>query len=1359
MRFRERLNGGGLHSLVLETQLYIFARQCALNLELKKPAEVARMGGRFMPAYYHELVGQAADLQEGGGGGWGGDFDEGASEGGRSSSSTALDPAEVELFALKSSWDVVKACDRYFARALNPGGSGVEPPPREVAAIRKSRVETSRFLAELLDFAQTRLLEYARLVAERGRDGDDFGDGGEGLMGSCVWELQERGFLPSQRNWIPLDDQAATAAAAVREKEEALDRTGRMRVEGGVVDVQAVSGQYFWDCDEEGEVFIPPQDPGVKRFNPMKAITGGDGVPSPQKSRRASNRITDFDDDEDESDDADNSDDGSGSGGAAAAAAVAAEAALSKVAAGEQPPSSPSAAAAAAAAVAATGGGGSDVGLWLLDRPEALEDAYLQLTHSLGQHNQRAGRIRAAARCWGRRVELLLERGEVGVAQARLSNLADLYQAEGWTPQAFWALHRLARCRRSLALSGRDEAGQATDTGDASYVSTVMRLAAVLKDPRVRSEGGKAAVDRAAAALLRDARSLAGNPAGSPGRGFSPPSPSADNAALASSSSHIFSGDSTSGVGGKRAYRLQCFADVSLSVVEEDGGGGEEGGEDSRRQRRRRRRRPDPLPAVHVGDRLLVSCVLTSHLPQAVTLDSLSLEMTLEGGGGGGGSGGVARGGQEASAGGRSGVGERSRRSSPRRNKVLRRLESVKTVVAGEDDLSPSRTPAPGAPQLQSPPPGTASHGAAALLASGADGSAGQGKGMVPGFQVPPIRTERSQSLSPRLSAASSSVSDVRESFIRVPTGNTGKGPVELLPGDNEVVFTLRPTMAGVITASRVSAAWGGVTLVQVLSGGGRGRGPSGVTLPSAWLGVPRPPPSAVVRPFRPQAALTVFPPSFLPLGKEGWLRVAVTAGTDTLRGARLRVTVGRGLAWGDAEASRVRWRRLSGGGAEEDDDGGCGAAEPERPAQARPGEEVTDMLVALEDVLRPGYVAEVSLRVRSTAEASPPAGGPRPAVAPSSHGVRAELEAWHSRHPATAAPASASDGGGGVSQSPDAAAADDAGVECRTYARAAIVPRLPFEARVAVTARQAGVVFAQTALVCTAPVALSLRSCELSRLEPGAEVLSDPNGFLNGESLPPGQPLRLAACLRRPSAATAAATAASAALAALSRGGEERKGSVGGGVPLAVHRLRYSIGAADGDGGGSGQADEIFVFDVCIPSPADGGGGRSGSPGGSRATGSGRAQRCLTTAVRPCDAGGAEDGKGGVTRLKLAEPRAFEFGVVDSEASGGGEDGAEDTAATTVTYQVVASPSDWMVGGLIRGSAKLEKKGSGLQVLCRVHLVPIRGGLVELPRLDVVVERGSAAPGEVEVWSPDLRKVLVLPPGDSASVCQARAP
>lgn len=63
-----------------------------------------------MPAYYHELIGQAADLQDAAGG-WGGDFDDGTLDSVKPSSA-ALDPAEVELFALKSSWDVVKACDR-----------------------------------------------------------------------------------------------------------------------------------------------------------------------------------------------------------------------------------------------------------------------------------------------------------------------------------------------------------------------------------------------------------------------------------------------------------------------------------------------------------------------------------------------------------------------------------------------------------------------------------------------------------------------------------------------------------------------------------------------------------------------------------------------------------------------------------------------------------------------------------------------------------------------------------------------------------------------------------------------------------------------------------------------------------------------------------------------------------------------------------------------------------------------------------------------------------------------------------------------------------------------------------------------
>lgn len=63
----------------------------------------------------------------------------------------------------------------------------------------------------------------------------------------------------------------------------------------------------------------------------------------------------------------------------------------------------------------------------------------------------------------------------------------------------------------------------------------------------------------------------------------------------------------------------------------------------------------------------------------------------------------------------------------------------------------------------------------------------------------------------------------------------------------------------------------------------------------------------------------------------------------------------------------------------------------------------------------------------------------------------------------------------------------------------------------------------------------------------------------------------------------------------------------------------------------------------------------------------------------------------------------------------------------------------------LLPSSLASTSQGGGLQVLCRVHLVPIRGGLVELPRLDVVVERGSAAPGEVSLLSLSCRTCRCL--------------
>lgn len=860
-------------------------------------------------------------------------------------------------------------------------------------------------------------------------------------------------------------------------------------------------------------------------------------------------------------------------------------------------------------------------------------------------------------------------------------------------------------------------------------MSTVMRLAAVLKDPRVRAEGGKVAVERAAAALIRDVRALAVPSSGSSRRRSA--SPDGDDSSVGAGGGFHATADAPP-EGGKHVYRLQCFADVNLSVVVEGGAG----------RKRRKATRVDPLPAVHVGDVLRVSCVFSSHLPEPVTLDGLSLEMSLDGG-----------------------AGDRpSARRSPSRQQLLRRLESVRTATGTDNAPSPAGSPssagqAAAAFNAQSPPSDALSAASLALTRDSTEDEA-NGEGLAANaasgagkkvrntqFVVPSIRTSRSQSFSPRKSfsgldsgslsritggkAASElprgghSRSPARHSIGTSPSTSplpppatvgsrlpktrsrpacSGRieGPVILLPGDTEVVFSLRPTLPGVITASKVSANWGGITLMDVLSGGRLASGgPAGVTLPSAWVGNPRPPPSAVVRPFRPLAALEVVPPRFLPAGKEGWVCVTIAPGPDTLRDAQVRVIVGRGLSWVDAGSSRVTWRRFG-------DEVGSGAAGVprgsascvEEPANAQVGEDAADILVDLQEVLRPGWKVEISLRVRSTAVVSTEA--PLP-FARRSCTIKAELQAWHSRPTVCAASSTTSDvdvtsaaaSGSRPSSAVDLGPSADVGVKQRTLARAGFSPRPPFEARVTVIPRPGGVVFAQVALVCMAPVALSLLSCEIVRLEPGAEVVADPNAFLKGEVMPPGQPLRLATCIRRQEK---------------SANGEGVKPANSAGAPLAVHRLRYAIEPqaassaelsrgernprhaekAGVDGGGS-QA-ESFIFDVCIPVPEE----RGGAGGGLQASDSTQARRNLTAFVRPSDIGGhlgngttvGEEENDVLLHLNLAEPRAFEFGVEGDEMARSG--GA---AGQSVTYQVVASPSDWMISGLVRGSTELTLK------------------------------------------------------------------
>lgn len=1235
---------------------------------------------------------------------------------------------------------------------------------------------------------------------------------------------------------------------------------------------------------------------GISCVDCAQILTGGDGAPSPRRSMQASSLMADFDDED--------SDETEGSGesssvtapGATRASGVrsVASAVATVVSTAMRPRQSLASRNLMGGNGDSNGGGGGPYstesrgrgGRSLAD-PAVLEDAYLQLTHSLAQHNQRAGRVRAAARCWGKRAELLLERGEVGIAQARLVRLADLYQvrvvcrmlpvwvagwvvafpgygrdasrnavrkqhmcdhrtavcygrqsscflsrpqdtisvssaaywqnadffialfvcltayvmlpfnitlagsraiaqfcciscirclnvgcitcaespplviffrlctgifsgivsqqSEGWLPQAFWTLHRLARCRRTIASSSTTNSGGCGGDGNASgsYVSTVMRLVALLRDPRVRSEGGSAAVNRAAAGLLRDAHALTLTT--SPSRAAEDDSPYRPDT------------QSAEGGGAEPAYKLQCFADVKASVLV----GCSEGDEKDRSWLWS----PGELPTVHVGDTLRVSCILTSHLPEAVTLDSLALEMTYEG---------RYVGGRETD----NGAHRRGSRTSmlPGGRRNLQRLESVKNM-SGVDDSPIPPSPASRAPAAKFRPPPPVVTATSALTESLTDMDASFGPAAAAAAATADrelmagqnFSKARSQSLSPRSknpaagnnfasvggigggavdarsvlalpdrskSTTRYSIGDSPESSPRLaadgPTviaplsraprhqqrspavcGATIDGPTQLEPGENIVIFSLRPAMPGIVTATRISISWGGVHLVGVLPQGGRGAA-VGATNPAAQLTVPvgaprpRPAPSAVVRPFRPQATLEILPPAFLPAGCGGWMRVVVTTGPDTMRGTRLRVGVGHGLAWGSVALARIRLRPVGsdvGGG----DDG------EERQALATAREDLAEVAVELPDRMRAGWRADVFLRVLSTAPAAPRledlfVSSTFRSPTPKACTVKAEMQAGHSRDAEDAAAKTPLSPPGNDSQ---------AGVECRIRARGIVQARLPFETRTTVMPRPGGVVLAEASLVCRAPVALVLRSCEIDELETGATVMANPNAHLDGELLPPGQPLRLAVCLRRDWRARVLATATEGFDGSKRTSIDSDFSSSGLPPPLAVLRLHYEIhhdGTEDDGTEDDGtpktaanedvsRENEKFIFDVTIPAPPE----RSEStvrslPASITSVGTGSIPQprvTLTAFVEPSDGGGSAKnvatGDGSMLELKLAEPRAFEFGVdVGSEAPDGAKAGAEQLA----TFQVAACPLDWMISGLVKGSAKL---GTEVRSLLRV--------------------------------------------------------
>jgi hypothetical protein len=196
MRFRERLKLKRLVSTVLETQIYIFARECQLYLEMQQPCEMAHCGSGFIPAFYNELLALA---------------------------SPDIPIARVELWALKAVWDVIKECGKFHANdnPLPPPGSKMFFSTSQVLETNAAQLaSTSAELSELLWFAVDRLLECAKCVSST-----------QVLKKSGVWELQDRGYLEELQQWVP---------------------SGRPDL-GATQDDMNVS---FWDSDEEGDVCL-----------------------------------------------------------------------------------------------------------------------------------------------------------------------------------------------------------------------------------------------------------------------------------------------------------------------------------------------------------------------------------------------------------------------------------------------------------------------------------------------------------------------------------------------------------------------------------------------------------------------------------------------------------------------------------------------------------------------------------------------------------------------------------------------------------------------------------------------------------------------------------------------------------------------------------------------------------------------------------------------------------------------------------------------------------------------------------------------------------------------------------------------
>ncbi len=212
MAFRERLLSRTLHSVVFESQLYIFAREMQLLLETCSLIEMVGCAFSFIPAYYRQL---------------------------RLRNDVA--PAQAELWAIKASWDIVTMYPRYqhYSKKLSRQVTRYSATTDTEYDREKNEVcNTSGQLCEVLFFMIDRLMGCARQLSSF-----------DCLSRSPVWDIYAYGFWRDAQTWTPAAEQLVMSLRNVQNVQNVQEPPPVPSK-----DVVIAEELLFWGSDESGEV-------------------------------------------------------------------------------------------------------------------------------------------------------------------------------------------------------------------------------------------------------------------------------------------------------------------------------------------------------------------------------------------------------------------------------------------------------------------------------------------------------------------------------------------------------------------------------------------------------------------------------------------------------------------------------------------------------------------------------------------------------------------------------------------------------------------------------------------------------------------------------------------------------------------------------------------------------------------------------------------------------------------------------------------------------------------------------------------------------------------------------------------------